>query len=94
MAVNGILCGIEPQTDERVKNVVLKEAGTLETHFTNDEKEYVTKLVISGPINSEDIKFLRKMAGAFQDNPLQSWQGGSLRILDLENAKILKDNEP
>ena len=83
-----------PQTDERVKNVVLKEAGTLETHFTNDEKEYVTKLVISGPINSEDIKFLRKMAGAFQDNPLQSWQGGSLRILDLENAKILKDNEP
>lgn len=94
LAVNGILCGIEPQTDERVKNVVLKEAGTLETHFTNDEKEYVTKLVISGPINSEDIKFLRKMAGAFQDNPLQSWQGGSLRILDLENAKILKDNEP
>lgn len=94
LAVNGILCGIEPQTDERVKNVVLKETGTLETHFTNDEKENVTKLAVSGPINSEDIKFLRKMAGAFQDTPLQSWQGGSLRILDLENAKILKDNEP
>lgn len=94
LAVNGILCGIEPQNDERIKNVVLKEAGTLETHFTSDDKEKITKLVISGPINSEDIKFLRKMAGAFQDNPLQSWQGGSLRILDLENAKILKDNEP
>lgn len=94
LAVNGLLCGIEPQNDERIKNVVLKEAGTLETHFTSDDKEKITKLVISGPINSEDIKFLRKMAGAFQDNPLQSWQGGSLRILDLENAKILKDNEP
>ena len=90
-----IVCGIEPQRSEYAKEVTLKDAGTLEAMFSEEEKERVTNLKITGPLNSADIRFIRKMAGAI-DNCLFSdeWKGGSLRSLDLSAANIVKDNNP
>lgn len=58
-------------------------------------EDNVTHLVVSGPLNSADIKLLRKMAGAIDDDASNdSWTGGALRILDLSDATIVGDKEP
>jgi hypothetical protein len=90
-----IVCGIEPQRSEYAKEVTLKNAGTLESMFSEEEKGRVTNLKITGPLNSADIRFIRKMAGAI-DSCLFSdeWKGGTLRSLDLSAANIVKDNTP
>lgn len=90
----GIVCGIEPQRNEYAKEVTLKKAGTLESMFTEEEKECVTKLKISGPLNGADIRFIRKMAGAIDSSLFSGWTGGTLRSLDLSAASIVNDNAP
>lgn len=76
------------------KNVILAKPGTLELQFTKEEKEHVTDLLVTGPLNTTDIIFLRKMAGATGDSVSSGWAGGSLRILDLKNATIVNDKLP
>lgn len=90
----GIVCGIEPQRNEYAKEVTLKKAGTLESMFTEEEKECVTKLKISGPLNGTDIRFIRKMAGAIDTCLFSEWTGGTLRSLDLSAANIVNSNDP
>lgn len=76
------------------KNVILAKPGTLESQFTKEEKEHVTDLIVTGPLNTTDIIFLRKMAGTMSDSISSGWAGGSLRILDLKNATIVNDKLP
>lgn len=80
--------------EKREKKVILTKPGTLELQFTKEEKEHVTDLAVTGPLNSIDIIFIRKMAGAMGDSISSGWAGGSLRILDLKNANIVNDKNP
>lgn len=76
--------------DELSKQVAVQKVGTLESHFTLSEKQTVTNLTVSGPLDGSDIAFLRKMSG-FKDEADQSgWSGGSLRVLDISSATIVK----
>lgn len=93
LMATGILCGIEPHLQDFTKEVTVATSGTLETHFTEEEKSTVTKLVIKGKINSKDIIFIRQMAGASTGDSLIG-KRGTLKILDLENAIIEKDDSP
>ena len=92
--IKGVLGGIEPLRENRSKEVCLSEAGTLTELLTDEEKENITHLSITGPINSADIRMLRKMAGATNEKLFGTWAGGSLLVLDLTQAKIKKDKEP
>ena len=49
--------------DADTKVIYVKEAGTLDSLLTQDEKDNTTKLVIAGNINSNDLAVLRYMAG-------------------------------
>ena len=94
LPVRRLVCGIEPQRASLKRKVTLSEPGTLAKLLSPEEQQQVTTLVVSGPLNSADVKLLRKMAGASDDPPLSSWQGGSLRELDLQNATITSDSAP
>ena len=75
--------------------MVLNVAGTLEQLLSDDEKGSVTHLTVSGPLNSKDIRLLRKMAGANDEGVSNDgWTGGALRELNLSNAVIVSDKEP
>ena len=91
--LTNIIFGIEPEKTKKCE-VILSKAGTLNEQLTVDEKENVTELVIKGPLNSSDIKLIRKMAGAEDSTYFDSWWGGSLRHLDLSEATIVNDKKP
>lgn len=61
----------------------LKEAGTLSSFISEDEKYQITELKIVGPLNGSDIRLLREMAGMTINNSLTS---GQLHVLDLRDA--------
>ncbi len=88
-----IIYGIQPEQPLR-REVVVKKAGTLSEALSTEEKESVTELIVKGPLNSTDILLLRKMSGAPDYETLTSWQGGSLRQLDLTDATIVNDKHP
>jgi len=92
LPIKSIVCGIQPQRQEQSREVILEHAGTLTELLSEQEKESLTTLVIRGPLNSSDITLLRKMAGADLVPEFNSWQGGSLRHLNLENATIVADS--
>lgn len=93
--IKGVIGGIEPQQDEDLsKKVDLQKAGTLTEVLSEQEKEHITTLFISGPINSADIRLLRKMAGAIDEDFFSSWRGGALRVLNLTQAQIEDDTQP
>lgn len=94
LPVKSIVCGIQPQRQTQRREVTLEQAGTLAMLLSEQERESLTTLVVNGPINSSDIALLRKMAGAVLTPEFNSWQGGSLRHLDLANAFIVADSIP
>ena len=61
--------------------VTLDNAGDLSKKINETEKFTITSLTVSGPINSDDVRFLRDMEGNETD--------GKLASLDLSNAKIV-----
>ena len=72
--------------DDGPKTVTLTEAGTLSTLINNDEKETITSLKVSGPINGTDVRYLREMAGSdYWGNATN----GQLVDLDLTDANIV-----
>lgn len=89
-----IISGIEPQKTEQKKEVTLVKAGTLGDLLSEAEKENLTSLTVSGPINSSDIRLLRAMAGAKGDSLYDNRKMGTLKILDLTYATITKDKTP
>ncbi len=93
--IKGVLGGIEPQRGNDIsKDVNLEKTGTLAEYLSDDEKENITRLLITGPINSADIRLIRKMAGAVDELSFDSWRGGSLRVLDISQARIVNDDTP
>lgn len=80
-----VLFTLSAYSQEAVKVKVTKP-GTLSTLLTKAQQDTCQHLVVSGKLNSADIKVLRKMAGA---------EGyGKLHTLDLKDATIAKSNEP
>ena len=80
-----ILFSLSAYSQEAVKVKVTK-LGTLSTLLTETQQNTCKYLVVSGKLNSADIKVLRKMAGANGH--------GSLRTLNLSNATIVSSEEP
>lgn len=91
--LTNVIFGIEPEKTKKCE-VALSKAGSLNSQLTEDEKENTTELIIKGPLNSSDIKLIRKMAGAEDSAYFDSWWGGSLRHLDLTEATIVNDKKP
>ena len=72
------------------KFVNVKTAGTLSELITEDEKDELQKLIVSGNINSDDIRTLRYMAGRDEyGNPTV----GSLEILNISRARIVQGGD-
>lgn len=94
LLIKELVCGIEPQKEVKKREVTLDDAGTLSQMLTDEEKENLTSLKISGPLNSSDIILLRKMLGALDEPPFTGWRGGALRELNLEHATIVADKTP
>ncbi len=89
--IKELVCGIEPQRGEVRREVTLAAAGTLSATLSQADKENATHLKVSGPLGSDDIRLLRKMAGAPDSLDFSSWQGGALTHLDLTDARIVTD---
>lgn len=66
--------------------VTLDKAGELSKKIKPAEKFTITSLTVSGSINSDDVRFLREMAGRDMDGYETD---GKLTSLDLSNAKIV-----
>ena len=68
--------------------VVVDQAGTLSTKISSTDKENISRLKVIGPINIDDIQFLREMAGCwFEERDKGSY--GSLSHLDLDAARLV-----
>lgn len=95
MPITSAVVRIEPRKDMSRK-VTLERAGTLSSLLTREEKENATRLKVTGPLNSADIRLLRLMAGAGSDgcDGADSTVHGSLRVLDLSDAVLKFDNRP
>lgn len=66
--------------------VTLDKAGELSKKIKPAEKFTITSLTVSGSINSDDVRFLREMAGRDMDGYETD---GKLSSLDLSDAKIV-----
>lgn len=87
------IMGIVPdKVMETIKeNLSFTEPGSLAAYFGADERMRVKELAVSGPLNSDDIRSLREMAGVDADgNPTD----GILKTLDLSEATIMAGGEP
>ena len=76
---------LSASSQEPVKVKVI-EPGTLSSLLTEAQKDTCQYIVVSGKLNSADIKALRKMAGADGH--------GKLRTLNLLDATIVSSEEP
>lgn len=95
LPVKSIIYGIEPRHKDVAKTVTLPKAGLLGSLLLDKEKHEVTELTIKGPLNSQDIKLLRLMAGARSESDTVGADSGySLRSLDLSDATIVDDKQP
>lgn len=71
--------------------VEVKKAGMLAEVLTQEQKDTCSHLVVSGKLNSADIRVLRQMAGYAEEEG----QGvGRLRVLDLREARMVTDKTP
>ena len=67
--------------------VELSTPGSLSTLLTDAQKDTCRSLVVTGKLNSADIRTLRQMAGYGEG-------GGKLENLDLRNAGFVSDDSP
>lgn len=68
--------------------VVVDQAGTLSTKISSTDKENISRLKVIGPININDIQFLREMAGCWFEERDKS-SNGHMRHLDLDAARLV-----
>lgn len=71
------------EQDDDMLTVNLKEAGTLSSFISDDEKYQITELKVTGPLNGTDVRLLREMVGRDATNDETP---GKLRVLDLRDA--------
>lgn len=82
-----IIDNLDPQ---KSKMVTLEIAGTLKDKIGSNEKFSITHLKVSGPINTNDIQYIREMAGCYYDTNGSKYNG-SLHHLDLRDASYSAD---
>ena len=70
-----------------IKEVKVTKPGMLDQVLTQAEKYTCISLKVYGPLNSADIVTLRAMSGG-------EGRRGTLRLLDLSNARIVSDSKP
>lgn|GEM_PF-1371638 len=81
---------IDNLAPQKSKMVTLETAGTLRDKIGSNEKFSITHLKVSGPINTNDIQYLREMAGCYI-NTYGSKYNASLHHLDLRDASYSGD---
>lgn len=81
---------IDTLAPQKSKMVTLETAGTLKDKIGSNEKFCITHLKVSGPINTNDIQYLREMAGCYYDT-YGSKYNASLHHLDLRDASYSAD---
>ena len=75
-----------------IKTVNNATAGKLATLLTQKEKETLTSLKITGNLNSDDIRFIREMAGG-PINTSSTPSNGSLISLDISGCEIVEGGD-
>ena len=70
--------------------IYVKKAGSLSALLSPERQDSCTMLVLSGKLNSADIKLLRRMAG-YSENGEKT---GKLKYLSLKDCSFVKDKEP
>ena len=78
-------------TETEGKVVHVETAGNLYTYIDEDEKLAITSLTVTGNLNSDDIRFIREMAGRTSSG--QNTEG-QLVNLDMSGASIVTGGEP
>ena len=81
---------IDNLAPQKSKMVTLETAGTLRDKIGSNEKFSITHLKVSGPINTNDIQYIREMAGCYI-NTNGSKYNASLHHLDLRDASYSAD---
>ena len=92
--LRSVVVNINPRRDTVRKEVDVKKAGTLAALLPEEEMRTVTHMRITGKINGDDIRLLRKMAGCPQEEDLLDNQWGNLTYLDMSEATIVKSKKP
>ena len=72
-------------------SITVEKAGTLNTIIGSDKKSLLTNLKVSGPLDLNDVQFLREMAGCYVNDYSESHTNGHLRHLDLTDARFEED---
>ena len=89
--VEAMLVGVEPSKgDSLKKEVTLNKPGMLSEILTDDEKNSITYLKVTGKLDANDMKLIREMAGAVDMTSLDV-RPGRLSHLDLEDATFVTD---
>ena len=70
--------------------VCVPKAGTLSTILTQEQRDTLTSLSLSGKLNSADIRTLRHMAGYKEEE----YNTGRLKWLDLREVEFVTDSKP
>lgn len=95
MLIKQMLIGLEPQAEEWEYAVVTEAPGQLSTVLDAVQQATVSRLKITGPLNSADIRLIRSMAGAIADaTPWLERTGGNLTAIDLSEARLTYDENP
>lgn len=84
-------CGVAPSfADDDTSMTLNVEAGTLSSLIPASKMYKITELKLSGELNVEDLKVIRRM-GACRKSSKDEWYDGHLQHLDISNAEFVGD---
>ena len=87
-----MVIGIQPDTHTgAAKEINLSKSGTLNSILSETDKKHLHALTIRGELDGKDMKIIRRMAGAIDDNNYFAWRG-ELCHLDLSQATFKEEN--
>ena len=76
-----LIASLSAMADDVSKTVTLTQAGTLSTLITDDAKNTITSLTVSGPINSDDVATMQNMVTS-----------GALSVIDMSEATAASED--
>ena len=88
---NMVLRCVPSRITTETVTVDVTQPGTLADLLTDEQKDTIVSLCVTGQINSSDLKTIRGMAGA---NSTCHGTFGNLSILDLSGASIVAGGDP
>ena len=92
--ISNLVCNIHPDNnrEEVSRYVHIARAGTLRSLLPESEAMTVTRLALTGKMNGEDVRYLRRMLGA--DDVLTSGERhGVLAYLDISGVQLVSDKD-